>query len=45
MDDSINSIYNCYQNCLYYYYFDDNKTYQCTEEQECPYVYKLIYNH
>ena len=44
MDDSINPIYNCYPNCLYYYYFDENKTYQCTEGLECPSGYKLIYN-
>ena len=37
-------LYNCYPNCTYYYYFDDNKTYHCTEDNKCPDDYgKLIY--
>ena len=43
MDESIDSIYNCYPNCTYYYYFDENKKYQCTKENKCPEDYdKLI---
>ena len=35
--------YNCYPNCSYYYYFDENNTYYCTNGPLCPIVYnKLI---
>ena len=45
MDESIDNIYNCYPNCTYYYYFDENKKYQCTKDNKCPKEYsKLIYN-
>ena len=27
---------NCYVNCTYYYYFDENNIYHCTEEPKCP---------
>ena len=27
---------NCYKNCTYYHYFDFNKIYNCTENNECP---------
>ena len=27
---------NCYQNCLYYYYFDDSNIHHCTEDKKCP---------
>ena len=34
---------NCYKNCTYYHYFDVNKTYYCTFNNECPNIYdKLI---
>ena len=36
MNDSDNSLFNCYQNCTYYYYFDDYGNYHCTEKKECP---------
>ena len=26
----------CYKNCLFYYYYDSSKIYQCTEKDECP---------
>ena len=29
MENSDKSLYNCYPNCPFYYYFD-NKTYRCT---------------
>ena len=33
----------CYKNCLYYYYYDSSKIYQCTKENKCPEEYnKLI---
>ena len=45
MDESIDNIYNCYPNCTYYYYFDENGKYQCSKENKCPTEYsKLIYN-
>ena len=31
-----NLLFNCYPECTYYYYFDENNTYQCTEGPECP---------
>ena len=27
---------NCYEICNYFYYFDKNKIYHCTEKDECP---------
>ena len=35
---------NCYNNCLYYYYFDEiNNKFYCTNKSECPINYnKLI---
>jgi len=37
-------IYNCYPNCTYYYYFDENNVYRCTEERKCPKEYgRLVY--
>ena len=27
---------NCYKKCKYYYYFDLDNEYKCTEENECP---------
>ena len=34
---------NCYENCTYYYYFDSDKKYHCTQVDACPKeVNKLI---
>ena len=33
---------NCYEICPYYYYFDTEGVYHCTEEEKCPFKYKLI---
>ena len=34
---------NCYKVCEYYYYYDENNIYQCTENNNCPTEYsKLI---
>ena len=45
MDEPNNSTFNCYPNCSYYYYFDENKKYHCTTDPVCPEEYrKLIYN-
>ena len=47
MEDTINSIeptYNCYPNCSYYYYFDENEDFQCTQELKCPENYDKLIN-
>ena len=37
-------LFNCYPNCTYYYYFDEEYKYKCTLESKCPKSYgKLIY--
>ena len=33
---------NCYENCSYYYYFDNNYIYNCTEKDECPQDFKFL---
>ena len=44
MEEPNNSTFNCYPNCTYYYYFDEEKQYQCTKDPVCPQEYsKLIY--
>ena len=40
----IDSKYNCYSNCINYYYYDENNEYHCTNEPNCPPEYKLINN-
>ena len=36
---------NCYNICQFYYYFDDNNEYHCTENETCPEKYnKLLIN-
>ena len=32
---------NCYKNCTYYFYFDENK-YKCTNTSKCPSNYKYL---
>ena len=32
----------CYENCTYYYYFDKNNKYKCTEENECPQDFNFL---
>ena len=40
-----NDSLNCYENCSYYYYFDENMNYFCTDNELCPDTYsKLIPN-
>ena len=42
---NINKYSNCYKNCTYYHYFDDNNNYHCTNNFSCPNEYpKLIPN-
>ena len=38
-NDRIN---NCYENCTYYYYFDNDDIYRCTEKDECPNDFKFL---
>jgi hypothetical protein len=33
---------NCYENCTYYYYFDNQNKYKCTEYDECPNDFKFL---
>ena len=33
---------NCYENCTYYYYFDNDNKYRCTEKDECPNNFKFL---
>jgi len=33
---------NCFENCNYYYYFNENNEYFCTVSDSCDYNYKLI---
>ena len=42
--DGNDTIYNCYPNCSYYYFFDENKTYQCTIDPICPPEYRRLIN-
>ena len=38
-----NNIINCYENCQYYYYFDNSNGFHCTGSNACPVKYsKLI---
>ena len=40
-DDFINDT-NCYINCPFYYYFDNDKKYFCTTDKKCPKVFNKI---
>ena len=40
----INNYTNCYQNCSYYYYFDEENNYQCTINSSCPNEYELSHD-
>ena len=33
---------NCYENCTYYYYFDSEGNYHCTDSSECPKEYNKL---
>ena len=35
---------NCYEICIYYYYFDSNKKHKCTENRACPDKYNKLIN-
>ena len=40
--DEKNEKNNCFKKCQYYYYFDSENGYTCTENNECPYNYSII---
>ena len=37
-----NNHINCYQNCNYYYYFDNEYNYHCTINSTCPRKYSML---
>ena len=38
----INNYTNCYKNCNYYYYFDNEYNFHCTNNLSCPEKYSLL---
>ena len=40
----VNNYYNCYENCSYYYYFDNYNNYHCTITNNCPEEYPVLDN-
>ena len=34
---------NCYTNCSFYYYFDNETNFQCNQNQACPKEYSVIF--
>ena len=42
--NDFDGIYNCYEPCPFYYYFDELNNYICTEDNKCPKKYnKMIF--
>jgi len=39
---SINNYINCYENCCYFYYVDNNNNYHCTKSNFCPPEYPTL---
>ena len=39
---NINNYTNCYKNCIYYYYFDNENNYYCTSNLSCPNEYPKL---
>ena len=37
-----NNYFKCYQNCSYYYYFDEENNYHCTLNFSCPDGYSKL---
>ena len=33
---------NCFQNCSYYYYFDEIENFHCTENNTCPRIFPIL---
>ena len=42
MGFKINDYYNCYPNCTYYYYFDNDNNYHCTDDNTCPNEFPML---
>ena len=42
MGFKINEYFNCFQNCTYYYYFDNESNYYCTDYNTCPNEYPTL---
>ena len=38
----INNFFNCYKNCSYYYYFDNENNFQCTINLSCTKDYPKL---
>ena len=36
------NFFNCYENCTYYHYFDDEYNYHCTSDLLCPNEYPIV---
>ena len=39
---TFNNYSNCYINCIYYYFFDEELNYFCTDNSSCPEEYPLL---
>ena len=39
---NLNNYFNCYKNCSYYHYFDNENNYYCTINLTCPKEYPLL---
>ena len=39
---TVNHYSNCYENCTYYYFFDEELNYFCTDDSSCPEEYPLL---
>ena len=39
---NINNYINCFENCSYFYYFDDENNYHCTLNSSCPNEYPKL---
>ena len=37
-----NNYSNCFQNCSYYFYFDEDNNYYCTSDNSCPDEYPIL---
>ena len=39
---NVNNYTNCYKNCSYYHYFDNENYYHCTINLSCPFEYPIL---
>ena len=42
LDENNSTYMNCYPECKYYYYFDSDYNYYCTNNSECPQLYPFL---